>query len=163
LSFRYFRAGIEADSTISAIWSNLGVLYARQGLDEHAEAAYLQAFALSSRNRTALTNLVNLYEARGDHAAAELYRERVRRYQERNPYYHFAIAERAYSEQRLDDALEAVNRAIRIKGDEQRFHQLRGQTYRALGRESEAEKSFARASEYAEPPTSNISVQPAPL
>jgi tetratricopeptide (TPR) repeat protein len=163
LSFRYFRAGIEADSMISAIWSNLGVLYARQGFDQHAEAAYLQALASRSRNRTALTNLVNLYEARGDHATAQLYREQVRRYQERNPYYHFALAERAYSEQRLDDALAAVSRAIRLKGDEQRFHQLRGQTYLALGRESEAEKSFARAAEYAEPAATSVLAAPAPL
>jgi tetratricopeptide (TPR) repeat protein len=163
LSFRHFRAGIEADSTISAIWSNLGVLYARQGLNEHAEAAYLQALSSGSRNRTALTNLVNLYEARGDHAAAELYRERVRRYQERNPYYHFAVAERAYSEQRLDEALEAINRAVRLKGDEQRFHQLRGQTFLALGRASDAEKSFARASEYAEPAASSVLGASAPL
>ena len=163
LSFRFFRAGIEADPSVSAVWSNLGVLYARQRLDQHAEAAYVRALAYRSRNRTALTNLVNLYEARGDHAAAELYRERVRRYQERNPYYHFAMAERAYSEQRLDDALEAVNRAIRIKGDEERFHHLRGQTYLALGRQSEAEKSFARASEYAAVPASNILALPATL
>jgi Flp pilus assembly protein TadD len=139
------------------------VLYARRGLDEHAEAAYVQSLTSRSRNRTALTNLVNLYEARGDLAAAELYRERVRRYRDRNPYYHFAIAELAYSERRLDDALEAVNRAIRLKHDEQRFHQLRGQTYLALGRESEAEKSFARASEYAEPAASKVSGENVPL
>jgi Flp pilus assembly protein TadD len=122
----------------------------------------LQALAGSARNRTALTNLVNLYEARGDHAAAELYRERVRRYQERNPYYHFALAERAYEERRLDDALTAVNRALRLKGDEHQFHQLRGMTYLGLGREAEAEKSFARASTYA-PPAPEVTSDAAPL
>jgi Flp pilus assembly protein TadD len=157
MSFRNFRAALESDPSISAIWSNIGVLYAREGLDEHAEAAYLQALTVGARNRTALLNLVNLYEARGDHSTAELYRERVRRYQERNPYYHFAMAERAYSEQRLDDALESVNRALRLKQDEYQFHHLRGLTYRALGRESDAEKSFARAESYPEPPTSNVS------
>jgi tetratricopeptide (TPR) repeat protein len=163
LSFRYFKAAIGADPSISAVWSNLGVLYARQGLDEYAEAAYLQALSGSARNRTALTNLVNLYEARGDHAAAEAYRERVRRYQDRNPYYHFALAERAYSEQRLDDALAAVNRALRLKGDEREFHHLRGMTYLALGRESEAERSFARASLYPEPSRSSTTAEDAPL
>jgi tetratricopeptide (TPR) repeat protein len=163
LSFRYFRAALEADTNIAAIWSNLGVLYAREGLGEHAEAAYLQALAGSARNRTALTNLVNLYEARGDHEAAELYRERVLRYQERNPYFHFAVAERAYAEQRLEDALAAINRALRLKNDEQQFYQLRGMTYLGLGRESEAEKSFARASEYPEPAAPNALGQPAPL
>jgi len=153
LSFRYFRAAIDADPGISDVWSNVGVLYARQELDVHAEAAYLQALVADSRNRTAQTNLLNLYEARGDQEAANLLRERVRRYQERNPYYHFAIAERAYAEQRFDDALTAVTRAVRIKRDEQEFHHLRGLVYLELGREPEAEKSFARALQYAEPAT----------
>jgi tetratricopeptide (TPR) repeat protein len=157
LSFRYFRAAIEADPGVSAIWSNIGVLYARTGFDQHAEAAYLQALAGNARNRTALANLVNLYEDRGDHEAAELYREHVRRYQERNPYYHFSLAKRAYSEQRLDDALAAVDRALRLKGDEQQFHELRGMTYLGLGRESEAEKSFARAETYADEPGASTS------
>lgn len=163
LSFRYFRAALEADPSISSIWSNIGVLYAREGLDEHAEAAYLQALAGSPRNRTALTNLVNLYEERGDHEAAELYRERVRRYQAQNPYYHFALAKRAYSERRLEDALAAVNRALRLKSDEQQFHELRGMTYLGLGRDSEAEKSFARAATYAEPGVSSPAGQDARL
>ena len=156
LSFRYFRAAIEADPDISAIWSNIGVLYARLGRDDHAEAAYVKALALSTHDRSALTNLVNLYEARGDHESAELYQERVRRYQEHNPYYHFAMAERAYSERRFEDALTAVNRAVRLKRDEQQFHQLRGLAYRELGREFEAEKSFARAALYAEPAASTL-------
>ena len=154
LSFRYFRAAIDADPEISNVWSNVGVLYARQALHAHAEAAYLQALVADPRNRTAQTNLVNLYEARGDHEAANLLRERVRRYQERNPYYHFAIAERAYAEQRFNEALTAVTRAVRLKPDEQEFHHLRGLVYRELGREPEAEKSFARALLYADPAAS---------
>jgi Flp pilus assembly protein TadD len=163
LSFRYFKAALEADPGIAALWSNLGVLYARLGLGDHAEAAYVKALTVSGRNRTALTNLVNLYEVRGDHAAADLYRERVRRYQQRNPYYHYAIAERAYSEQRFEDALAAVTRAVRLKRDEYEFHHLRGLTYRELGREADAEKSFARASEYPEPAASNVPLEDATL
>jgi Flp pilus assembly protein TadD len=151
LSFQYFRAAIDLEPRISSVWSNIGVLYARLGFSQHAEAAYLQALAASQRNRSALTNLAHFYAARGDQETAALYREQVRRYQERNPYYHYAIAERAYQEERFADALAAVRRAIRLKPDEQRFHELRGLASLEIGRESEAERSFARANMYAEP------------
>jgi tetratricopeptide (TPR) repeat protein len=151
LSFRYLESAVEAEPRISAVWSNIGVLYARQGFHGHAEAAYLQALAADPSNRTALTNLAKLYAALGNDEAAALYLERVRRYQERNPYYHYGIAKRAYTDGRFEDSLAAIRRAVRLKPDEHEFHRLRGLAYLEIGQQSQAEKSFARAIAHAEP------------
>jgi tetratricopeptide (TPR) repeat protein len=124
LSFRYLKAAIETHAGIPDSWTNLGVLYARQARYQHADAAYLQALSADRGNRTALTNLVSLHAALGNQELADAYRQRVRRYQQRNPYYHYAAAEDAYRDHRYEDALAALNRALRLKRDEDEFHAL---------------------------------------
>jgi Flp pilus assembly protein TadD len=151
LSFRYFRAAIEVHPSIAASWANLGLLYSRQGFHAHAEAAYLQALAVNPREQPALTNLVSLYTTLGKRELADAYRERIRRYQKRNPYYHYAVAQAAYREQRFEDALVAVKRSVRLKRDEHEFYFLQGLAYAELGRRERAEKSFVRATQYAQP------------
>ena len=73
--------------------------------------------------------------------------ERVRHYQDINPYYHYARAQKAYREERYEDTLVELKRAIRIRDDESAFFTLQGQALTALGREDDAKKSFARATE----------------
>jgi Flp pilus assembly protein TadD len=148
-SFVNFKAALETYPGLAAAWVNLGIVYARQGRHEQAEAAYLQALGLDGDNATAMTNLVALYEKTGNEQQAELYRQRVRRHQERNPYYHYFRAQKAFEEQRFSDALTLVDKALRLKHDEQRFYVLQGRTFDQLGEKRSAESSFARAREYA--------------
>ena len=141
-------AGVRPD--IAGIWVNLGVLYARHGRYEHAEAAYLRALDVDEDEPSALTNLALVYEALGETQLAEEYRGRVHGYRERNPYYHFASATRAYEERQLEDALASVRKALRLKPDEHQFYELRGQVEAALGKSRDATESFERARAYAE-------------
>jgi len=124
LSYRYLKAAIEVDSAAADFWTNLGVLFARLGRLEHAEAAYLQALAVNPNDPSALANLVTVQLTLGNAELAETYRARIRHYQERNPYYHYAAAESAYREQRYRDALTAINQALRLKRDDDEFHAL---------------------------------------
>ena len=135
---------------IAGIWVNLGVLYARHGKYEHAEAAYLRALEVDDDEPSALTNLALVYEALGETELADEYRERVQGYRERNPYYHFALATRAYEEQQFADALASVRKALRLKPDEHEFYTLRGEAQTALGKARDASRSFELAREYAE-------------
>lgn len=139
IAFRYLQAAISTDGEVAGGWTNLGAMYARQFRYEHAEAAYLHALENDPGNRTALSNLANLYAETGREALAEQYRERVRRYQERNPYYHYSLAQGAYAEQRFEDALRALGSAIRLQDDPE-FHTLQSQVYRAI----EAQQSPVR-------------------
>ncbi len=144
-SFAYIKAAIDAYPKIAAPWINLGVIYSRRGLLEHAESAYLHALDADARNQSALTNLANVYERMGNAAAAEEFRARARHHRERNPYYHYSRAQAAYRDRRLEDTLELLRRAIRLKGDEHQFYFLRGQVQLDLGQRSEAASSFIRA------------------
>ena len=96
---------------IAGLWVNLGVLYSRHRHYEHAEAAYLRALEIDEDERSALANLVVVYDALGERELAAAYRERVRGYRERNPYYHYAVAARAYEHQQFAEAL-ACSRGV---------------------------------------------------
>jgi tetratricopeptide (TPR) repeat protein len=144
----YLREAAHVNPDIAGLWVNLGVLYARHGRYEHAEAAYLRALEADDGAHSALANLVLVYEALGETALAQEYRDRVQAYRERNPYYHYAVATRAYEQQQFADALLSLRKALRLKSDEHEFHALRGQTFSALGRARDARQSFRRAREY---------------
>src|SRR5262245_42158979 len=92
LGFGQLRESAKAAPRAVAAWVNLGVLYSRSGSSGYAAASYLRAPAIEPGNRSALNNLPRLYTARGDVALAELYTQRVRRYQDTNPYYHSSLA-----------------------------------------------------------------------
>jgi tetratricopeptide (TPR) repeat protein len=147
-SLAYLREAVRVYPAIAGIWVNLGVLYARHGHYEHAEAAYLRALAVDRYEHSALANLVLVYEALGEAELTEQYRDRVQGYRERNPYYHYAVATRAYEQREFDTALTSVRRALRLKSDEHEFYTLRGQTLTALGRARDAQHSFERAREF---------------
>ena len=133
---------------IAGLWVNLGVLYARHGRYEHAEAAYLRALAVDDREQSALANLVVTYQLLGRPDLVQAYRDRVQAYRARNPYYHFGLATRAFDQQDFPTALAALRRAVRLKSDVHAFHKLRGETLAALGRQREAQRSFERAREF---------------
>jgi Flp pilus assembly protein TadD len=146
-SFVELRAAIVAYPQIPGPWVNLGVLYSRRGLVAHAESAYLHALAADPRNRSALTNLASLYASSGDDARADVYRKRIRSYQQRNPYYHYSLAQRAYQERRFAAALDMLDTAIRLKRDEHQFYFLKALAYYGLGRRLDAERSLVEARE----------------
>jgi tetratricopeptide (TPR) repeat protein len=146
-SFTLLREAVHARADVAPPWVNLGVLYGRQGLYEYAEASYLRALQIAPQERSALANLAGIYEALGDTQRAAEYRERVRRYQDINPYYHYARAQKAYHDKQYEDTLAELRHAIRLRSDESVFYALQGQALTSLGREGDAAKSFARATE----------------
>lgn len=146
----YLREAARVRPDIAGVWVNLGVLYARNGHYEHAEAAYLRALDVDDDEPSAMTNLSLVYQALSLPELAAEYLHRVQGYRERNPYYHFASATKAYEEQQFDDALASVRKALRLKSDEGEFYELRGQVETALGKSRDATQSFERARAYAE-------------
>ena len=146
----YLREAARVRPDIAGVWVNLGVLYARHGRYEHAEAAYLRALGVDDDEPSALTNLSLVYDALGEDELAAEYRDRVQSYRERNPYYHFAAAEQAYEQRQFADALTSLRRALRLKPDEEEFYELRGKVQTALGKSRDATQSFELARSYAE-------------
>lgn len=146
----YLREAAKVEPHIAGIWVNLGVLYSRHGRHEYAESAYLRALEVENNQESALANLALVYQALGETELAAEYRDRVQGYRERNPYYHYTTAARAYEEQRFDAALASLRKALRLKRDEHVFYTLRGEVLTALGRQKDAMQSFERAREYSE-------------
>lgn len=144
----YLREAARVHSDLPGVWVNLGVLYARNGKYEHAEAAYLRALETDGNEPSALANLALVYQALGESDLAAEYGQRVQRYRERNPYYHFTAAARAYEQLQFDSALSSLRKAVRLKPDEHEFYALRGQVQTALGRSRDATQSFERARAY---------------
>ena len=147
-SLAYLREAARVHPDIAGLWVNLGVLYARHGRYEHAEAAYLRALSIDGSEQSALANLVIVYQALGKPELVQEYRDRVQAYRERNPYYHYAVATRAYEQQQFSTALTSLRKALRLKRDEHEFYTLRAETLTALGRPREAQHSFERAREF---------------
>jgi len=149
LSFAMLREAARTHADIPGTWVNIGVLYARHGLHEHAEAAERRALAADPTEQSALANLVAVYSALGETALADEYRQRIRRYRDVNPYYHFGVAQVAYDQKRFDDALISLRSAIRLKRDDDEFYLLQGRAFTEMGRPDRAIASFARAKELA--------------
>ena len=146
----YLRESARVRPDIPGVWVDLGVLYARHGRYEHAEAAYLRALDVDDDEPSAMANLGLVYKALGEAQLAAEYNDRVQSYRERNPYYHFASATKAYEEQQFETALASLRKALRLKPDEREFYELRGQVEAALGKSRDATASFERARAYAE-------------
>lgn len=149
-AFLYLRESVRVSPSMTMPWINLGALYSRAGFPDRAEAAYLHALALDPSERSALNNLATLHAAQGEQELAEAYQRRVRRYQLTNPYYRYALAQRAYAEERFDEAVGQTRKALRLKREEPNFYVLLGSAYLKMGRGSNAASIFERGRDYLE-------------
>lgn len=147
-SFAYLSKALQTYPDVAGAWNSLGLLYSRQGLSRHAESAYLQALKADPRDRSALTNLVALYNTTGQAELAAVYADKIDRYQKGNPYHHFFHAQQAYREQRFEDTLDRLKTAIRLKVDEREFYLLQGLAHRELGQADKAQNSLDTARRY---------------
>lgn len=144
-AFRYLRRAITREPSFSPAWTNLGILYLRNGHPAHAEAAYLQALAGDKGDLVAMSNLASLYERTGDHERAGLYRRRVTDHRNRNPYYRFQLARAALLARDYDAAIHHLEYAVGRRRSEDRFYFYMGLGYLGKGNKAAARRWFALA------------------
>lgn len=149
-AFRFLKKGIETDPKIAGLWVNLGALYSKNGHYELAEQAYRQALAIQPSNKSALTNMAVVLLHQGREEEARRFSRRVTFYRDRNPYYHYTQAQAAYQEDRLEDALHALEEAIRLKKDEHQFYFLSGLIHEKLQQFDLAASDYRKARDTAE-------------
>jgi len=148
-SFRYLKKAILLSPDIAGPWINLGVLYSRHDLPDFALAAYQKGLDIDPDNRSGLTNIASIYRSLGKNGIANRYARRIQHYQKRNPYYHYYRARFAYDNDSLDEAIESLNRAIRLKKTEHQFYSLMGLINYKTGKREEAVANFVKARELA--------------
>lgn len=120
----HLQRAITMAPALGYLWSNLGVLLHRNGQLAEAEAVLRYAIAVNEKNTSAFNNLARLLVDAGRLSEADNMIARLDRMQRANPYYHFARAERHIESREFQEALQMLDRAIRLKPEERVFYQL---------------------------------------
>ena len=145
VAYAYVRKALELDPQKVYLLSNLGIILKRNGQIEDAIQVFENALQYDPDELVPLNNLYTIYEARGDTVAAEDMRKRVERHRSRNPYYLHYLAETLMAERRYHEAIDLLQRAIRIEDEEYRFHYALAQSQYEVGLQQPARVSLERA------------------
>lgn len=148
MAFAHLKRAIELSPNNADLWINLGAFYSVNRAPSLAAQAYEHALVLDAGNKSALSGLGGAYDQLGQAQLAEHYFSRVRRFRDRNPQYHFAVAQLAFEQHRYEVALNALDVAIGLERRNGRFHFLRGLTETQMGKTDAARQSFRRARRY---------------
>jgi tetratricopeptide (TPR) repeat protein len=150
-AYAYLVKAIRIAPDTSYIWSNLGVVYNRNGQLEYAKQAYYTALEINPAESVALNNLHRIYLEEGDLVRAEKVQSKVERYRRKNPYYLHHLSAQAVEEQRYEAAIKLLNRAIKINGTVYQFHYALARTLFLSGDIKAAQRSLDRAIQLAPP------------
>ncbi|MEE8058271.1 MAG: tetratricopeptide repeat protein [Pseudomonadales bacterium] len=149
-AFEALHKGIQIDPQVAINWSNLGFLFGRVGDSQRAEISYRQALAVKPNNPSAMNNLANIYEKKGESNLARQLFAASRRHRLRNPYYRYALAQKAYREADYLEALDLILNAINLKDKEPLFYRLLAKVYAAKGEGVLERQSLDKAAVLAE-------------
>lgn len=127
------------------LWTNLGVVYRHAGQHREAELAYLQALDRDPGDRSAMSNLVVLYELEGRVAERDYWQQRVRRYREANPFYHAHLGDLAGERGDWAAALAHYRRALALRPGDSRLLYATGLLHHRLGQYREADRLIGEA------------------
>jgi Flp pilus assembly protein TadD len=150
-AFAYMVKAIRIAPDTSYIWSNLGVVYSRNGQLEDAKQAYYTALEINPAETVALNNLHRIYVEEGDLVRAEKLSKKVERHRRKNPYYLYHLSARAVEEQRYDAAIKLLNRAIKMNDVVYQFHYALARSLFLSGDNKAAQRSLNRAIQLAPP------------
>jgi tetratricopeptide (TPR) repeat protein len=150
-AYAYFRKALETQPGQAFLWSNLGVVFKRNEQPEAALLAYQTALRYDPNEMVALNNTYAMYEEAGNTEAAADIRHRVERNRRKNPYYLLYLAETAKEERRWSDAIDLLNRAIKMDDEEYRFYYSLAQSQYHAGQMSIAQANLDKAIELAPP------------
>lgn len=139
-SIAYFKNALYLDPKLSIAWNNIATSYSRSGEKEMAEYGYRKAYSLDRSNATAINNLIRYYNSEGDYETAQRYSKAIERFNQENPYFHYAQGNIAYADGLFTEAKEHYMRAIQRKQMEPDFFLALSKTYEQLGEPEEAAK-----------------------
>jgi tetratricopeptide (TPR) repeat protein len=124
LAHANFRRATELYPRLAYVWNNMGVLYNRVGQQDRAEEIFLYAISMDPNEFRAMSNLAALYRRSGRAEQAIAYEQELELARRRDPYYLYLLSSRAFEDQKYDESINHIRRAIRLKDDEPAFHQL---------------------------------------
>lgn len=146
-SLVYFKNALFLEPDLSIAWNNIGAAYKRLGEQELAEYSYQMAFNSDDRNATAVSNLAKLYRNMGEVRLAAQYENAIEKFNNRNPYFHFARGQVAFAEQEYELAVISFRQAISLKEEEPDFYLALAAVYTVQGNPQRAEELKTSAQE----------------
>lgn len=133
LALVYFKNALFLDPDLSITWNNIGTTYNRLGNEEFAVYSYETAFAEDNTNAVAINNLAKFYRSNGNIGLASEYEFAIQRFNNVNPYFHFARGNVAYINNDFNTARRAFRRAVRLKETEPDFYLALAKIYLEIG------------------------------
>jgi tetratricopeptide (TPR) repeat protein len=140
---------LQLSPEMSLLWVNIGAIYRVAGQHEDAESSYFTALALNSQDRSAMNNLVVLYELDGNEEKAGYWSDQVARYRTGNPWYHAWLGDKAGEAGDWPQALMHYSDARRYDPEDGRLQYAVGLIHYQLGDLTEAQRYVAMAVETA--------------
>ncbi len=153
-AYAYLRKALSEEPSLGEGWTNLGVLYRRNGRIELAEESYAQALLVDANDTSALENMANIYNLTGRTELAAPILTLLETKRKNNPYYHFLLGETAYEQKRWADAIKHYRRSIRLDRYQHQFYFSLSKSYYHLGNLEMSEKYIKLAKKYADKNTS---------
>lgn len=144
-AYRYFKAALDTDATLSQAWVNLGVLYRRLDENTSAQASYQRALDVNPQHLTAWENLAILYAATGRENDAKRIQDRLARERQENPFYHTMLGEDALAAGNPEQALSHFRTALRLDRHQHVIYFGLAKAYAALGDTAKARTQLAKA------------------
>jgi Flp pilus assembly protein TadD len=123
---------LQLSPAMSHLWVNVGAVYRHAEQYRAAESAYLQALALDPHERSAMNNLMVLYDLEGNREQYAYWAERVDRYRDTNPYYHAWLGDQAGEEGDWRAALGHYLEALGLQPEDANLHFAVGLIYEQL-------------------------------
>ena len=121
-AYGWLRLAIETEPVRPDPWSNLGVLFARNGQLDAAEIVYLHALTLNEREMSAMSNLHDIYRDQERFEDAAELKRRVERYRRVNPFYLLHLSEEAMLTGDLSNAERYLRKALDLNPDVHQVH-----------------------------------------
>jgi len=145
MAFAYYAKAIDTAPQLPYLWSNIGVVYSRNGQAQEASEAYKNALRLDPGNSVAANNLYMIYEKQGDLTAAEKIKAQVERHRLRNPYYLYFLSAKAAEQGNYEESTAMLRKAIRMNENEYRFYYELARLQANHGDLEQAQASLDRA------------------
>jgi Flp pilus assembly protein TadD len=136
---------LQLSPDMSLLWVNIGAIYRLAGQHEEAEQSYMHALQLNSMERSAMNNLVVLYDLEGREEESKYWSDRVARYRTSNPYYHAWLGDKAGETQDWPQALMHYSDALRLSPEDGRLQYAVGLIHYQLGDFDESVSYISKA------------------
>jgi Flp pilus assembly protein TadD len=141
--------GLQLAPDLTLLWVNLGAIYREADQYQAAEDSYLYALQLDPADRSAMTNLVILYQLQGREADSARWSGRVAHYRDSNPYFHAWLGEQAAGRDDWASALVHMETALRLSPEDSNLLYTAGVVHYKLGDLDTAQELIGKAIEFA--------------